>query len=70
MLIFISDCNDLQELTNGNIVYSMQKQSATMSCNAGYILIGQSTLTCLDGTWNSEIPRCMNSKNTANMVLL
>ena len=32
---------------------------ASFYCNRGYTLHGADMLTCVDGKWNGDIPRCI-----------
>ena len=34
------------------------RQNVTFQCNAGFKLQGNSRLTCRDGNWSHDFPRC------------
>lgn len=56
-------CSRLDTPVNGRIVNDPSYEVAstiTFSCNSGYDLVGQSTLTCrTDGQWNLRPPTCI-----------
>ncbi|XP_052275169.1 sushi, von Willebrand factor type A, EGF and pentraxin domain-containing protein 1-like isoform X3 [Dreissena polymorpha] len=47
---------DLLNISNGHII--VDKNTAYFRCNAGYLLVGNSSATCTQWTWSSEAPIC------------
>ena len=66
MYIFLSmtavDCGPLTDPTNGSVNHTAGTtfaQTATYSCETGYNLVGDSTLTCQAiGNWSGNAPTC------------
>lgn len=60
-LLLLSDCGDIM-VSNGT-VYTPEGTTlgslAFVNCNSGYVLVGDSFLTCLDGPVWSAVPECV-----------
>uniref|UniRef100_T1KJU6 Sushi domain-containing protein n=1 Tax=Tetranychus urticae TaxID=32264 RepID=T1KJU6_TETUR len=59
-------CNPLAPVANALMIGScfgellIPLNTCSISCNPGYLLVGQSLLTCTtDGTWSSSLPSCI-----------
>lgn len=56
------ECGNLTAPSNGAVTFSSGKEyqsTATFSCDTGYTLIGNDTLTCqADETWSDSHPVC------------
>ena len=62
-------CPTLDDPANGNLVLSGNTfgETALYTCNTGFILVGDSTLTCRgDGQWSGSPPVC-NRKYLSKM---
>ena len=60
----VQDCGCLLDVTNGMVVLSpntLQDSVASYTCDAGHLLIGDSTRTCSSGTWSGSEPTCRKS---------
>ncbi len=61
-LLTAVDCGDLPDPANGMVVTSSGTtftNTATYTCNPGYVLVGDATRTCQStGVWNSTAPTC------------
>ena len=60
----VQDCGCLLDVTNGMVVLSpntLQNSVASYTCDAGHLLIGDSTRTCSSGTWSGSEPTCRKS---------
>ncbi|XP_054912829.1 membrane cofactor protein-like isoform X4 [Poeciliopsis prolifica] len=53
-------CGALDEVSNGQIDYAGVEfgDTATVTCNPGYQLVGRSTLRCEDTGWSGRLPTC------------
>lgn len=60
----VADCGSLDNPTDGTVTlgtngWTTEDEEATYSCNTGYNLNGQATVTCLDtGEWNADPATC------------
>jgi hypothetical protein len=54
-------CPNVTDPTNGTVVASgyTYGENATFSCDSGFDLDGNSTITCGLGTWDSTFPTCV-----------
>ena len=56
------DCGTLTNPANGQVSHTAEAtfgQTATYSCDTGYILMGDSTRTCqATGRWSGNTPTC------------
>ena len=56
------NCGNLPDPANGSVNHTAgttMGQTATYSCNTGYILVGDSTRTCqATGNWTESAPTC------------
>ena len=55
-------CPDLSRPSNGVLTVNSISvgSTANFSCNSGYFLVGEPSLTCGgDGTWSAEPPQCI-----------
>lgn len=62
---------DLTAPTHGTVSHTMRRtgQAATFSCDAGYTLVGNATLTCQpDGSWSHSAPTCMANTCSPNLT--
>ena len=71
MFVYLSliDCGTLPNPDNGGVSYSngvtTYQEVATFTCDAGYILTGVVTRTCLaSGNWDGSSPVCVIKGNT------
>ena len=59
----VVDCGSLTDPANGRVDHTAGTpfgQTATYSCNTGYNLVGDSTLTCqASGNWSGSAPTCL-----------
>ena len=66
----IVSCVTVNAPLNGIIVNMGQDtytygDSVSFSCNTGYMIAGNESITCLaDGNWNGSTPLCVNSSQT------
>ena len=63
LCLYSSDCGNRYTVDHGHVKFKGQdttyKNSASISCDAGYTLQGDSEVTCLaDGSW-SQFSRCV-----------
>ena len=61
------DCGSLTDPVNGTISLTGTafNSTATYSCNDGYSLVGDTTITCLaSGLWSGEPPLCESNAQT------
>ena len=76
-------CTSLSTITNGRTTYSPDTTSpfnfgttAIYSCNEGFFLTGESTLTCggdgseVDGIWSDSAPVCSGWQSILSKVIL
>ena len=58
------DCGTLTNPTNGQVSHTGRTtfgQTATYSCDTGYILVGDNTRTCqATGVWSRSEPTCQS----------
>ena len=56
-------CEVLQNLTNGQVSMTGQSigSTATYTCDSGYELIGDDTMTCENGVWSGQEPMCIGT---------
>ena len=69
-LSFSVKCSDLEAVSNGSQVFSStgSQTTVTVTCDIGYSLEGQNTLTCdSNGSWTSTIPSCGNISDSLNV---
>ncbi|XP_076799587.1 uncharacterized protein LOC143444282 [Clavelina lepadiformis] len=62
-------CDDLANPANGRVDVADIRVNgeATFSCNEGYLIVGESVLTCLNtGFWDKFIPRCQDVNECLN----
>ena len=66
-LAVIQDCGSPPVISNGNVDFNnhtLNGSLATYTCNNGYLLNGQDTITCLTnmmevpGMWSADLPVC------------
>ncbi|XP_062523686.1 sushi, von Willebrand factor type A, EGF and pentraxin domain-containing protein 1-like [Corticium candelabrum] len=58
-------CGELKQPKNGEIIVNKFYfgESATFSCNRGYMMIGKKTSTCVaSGTWTNTSPKCIETR--------
>ena len=59
----VMDCGLLTDPANGKVSHTAGttfRQTATYSCDTGYILVGDSTRSCqATGLWSGSIPICV-----------
>ena len=62
LILTVVDCGNLTHPANGQVDHTAGTtfgQTATFSCNTGYNLVGDSTLTCqATGNWSGSAPTC------------
>ena len=61
LILTAEDCGSLTDPANGSVTLTAgtSGQTATYSCNTGYILVGDSTRTCqATGKWSGSAPTC------------
>ena len=67
------DCGSLTGPANGSVNHTAGTtigQTATYSCNTGYSLVGNSTLTCqAAGNWSGRAPTCEPMLIKGNVTL-
>ena len=58
---FTASCEKIRELTYGIITKNGFKhdESVHFKCNPYYVLKGESVLTCSNGSWTSQVPKCL-----------
>ena len=63
--MFTVDCGTLTDPDKGQVTHTAGTslgQTATYSCNTGYILVGDSTRTCqATETWSGSAPTCQGT---------
>ena len=61
---FLAKCPDLSDPDSGTLTVTTTGSvtTATFTCQTGYYLSGDFTLTCgSDGSWSSDVPTCSES---------
>ena len=65
MKIFLSvlikaNCRSPGDINHGLKIGNNYKHGKTVrySCNAGFTLEGEAQLTCVEGRWNTDTPKC------------
>ena len=54
------NCRSPGDITHGLKIGNNYKHGKTVrySCNAGFTLEGEAEVTCEEGTWNTDTPKC------------
>ena len=64
LLLTVVDCGTLTDPTNGQVSHTAGttfEQTATYSCDTGYILVGDNNRTCqATGVWSGSEPICQS----------
>ena len=55
--MLIVQCSEPHAPEYGSVI--LEGSIATYSCDVGYELIGETTVTCSNGTWSASPPTCM-----------
>ena len=67
------NCGNLTDPHNGQVDHTAGttlEQTATYSCNTGYNLVGDSTLTCqATGNWTGSAPTCQGVLLEGDVIL-
>jgi len=61
MIYFIEDCGIPSHIENGLVTTKLTKEALMVdfSCNRGYLLAGNKSVTCQpDGNWTEIFPEC------------
>ena len=68
--LFLSVCDAPEPPMQGNLTLSGDKTSVTFSCEPGYSINGQGSLSCLEdgGGWSGEVPTCCESAEEISCV--
>ena len=52
-------CPPLNDPKNGEVFIKQEGEKAVIICNDGFNLIGNETIDCVNGIWNSPLPTCL-----------
>ena len=67
LLLTVVDCGTMTDPTNGQVSHTAGttfEQTATYSCDTGYILVGDNNRTCqATGVWSGSEPICQSMCN-------
>ena len=70
---FAGHCSNVSEPANGEVLLSGLSvgDTATFTCNTGYELVGEQTISCqTNGTWSNPPPVCLSGMNFLPMILV
>ena len=61
LIFFIASCPHLTNIPNGVIISGERTHGSFIQfvCNDGYKLIGESSVSCNDGSWSEKKPHCL-----------
>jgi len=51
-------CPPLDDPKNGEVFIKQEENKVVIICEDGFKLIGNDTIYCVDGMWNSPLPTC------------
>ena len=63
----MTSCDEMEAPEFGNVTFhtgANGEQKATFNCTVGYVLTGDSTLTCVGDHWNGSTPACKLGKHS------
>ena len=74
LILTAVDCGNLTDPANGQVTHTAGTtygQTATYSCDTGYILVGNRTRTCeATGNWSGSAPTCQGILLLGNLIIV
>ena len=66
-----ANCRSPGDISHGLKIGNNYKHGKTVrySCNAGFTLEGEAEVTCEEGTWNTDTPKCKGTFVSVNELV-